>query len=1488
MRTLFSTLLGLALSVVSLTARDGAVVITEVHYHPAGDNSALEFVELYNQLAVDVDLSNWLLSGVGFDFPEGTVLGGREYLVVAKNPATLQAATGITDALGPYPGLLMNSGETLRLYNNNRSFRSKPGGDGSPGEVLDDLEGRRIIEEVAFSDTYPWPVGPDGSGFTLSKVDPATASNRAENWTVSIQEKGTPGAANVFSSLPAIAINETSAATGTSFQLELFNYGGAPRPLGGLVVSSSDPFAPDYVFPESSLAAGSYLTVDAVTLGFIPTDNNRVFLYSAGKSVLIDAVRVDNFPKARFPDGTGPWLRPTTETFGAANQIDLEDGVVINEIFYHAYPQTSPYAPREEEWIELYNRGSSGVDLSGWTLGGGIEYDFPFGTVIPSGGYLVVAKDALALAGKHPAVTVIGNYSKQLGDGGDALILKNAAGNPVDEVRYYDSGPWPAAADGGGSSLELRDPDADNGAAGSWAPSDESSRSSWQTYSYQGVAVDDGIGNNVFHELQIGLLDAGEFLLDDVSVVETGGGEFIQNGNFEADAIGAVPNKWRVLGTHGSHGRTVVVTDPTNPQNQCLHVVATGPTENKHNKIETTFANNEQVVLRRTYTITFRAKWLGGSNQLNSRLYFNYLQRTHHLQVPTIWGSPGIENTARVPNHGPALSGFQHSPVVPDANERVRVTVNVSDLDGIQDVTLYYSINGGSYQSVATRASSGGAYSGSIPGQGASSIVRFYVEARDALGATTYFPPTGGEGGAFYKVDDGFADTSGVRHNFRIVMANSDRQFLFLNTNRMSNDRFPVTVIEDEQTAYYDVELRLKGSASGRYLASNYGFNIRFHSDRLFRGTHDTVSVERGQDLKDLLAKHLTNRAGGGSWSFYDDVAYIIPPTTGDRGVGELSMTRHTGNFFDGLFPDADDPGTLFNLELLYSPNGTSGGPEGLKIGNPYNNTNGQYDLNDRGDDKETYRWGYQIRSARDRDDYSAIIALNQAMELDGAALKAAMDPLIDVNQWMRTFAMMSLNGTDDVFSRIWEHNFRYYVRPTDGKIIVMQWDLDRAFGLATNASVIPTVNRQGTPVMVAKLFTIPRYRRLFDGHLDDLIQTTFNSTYVGPWASHLTSVTGYSFNEYTNYLTNRANFVQGTLPSPTPFEMTTNGGNDFSEPQSSVTLAGNAWVDVFAIQVNGVSVDLDWSDADSWVMTVPIALGPNFLVLTAFDNRGVMIGSETITVTNTGSVDLANASNTVISELHYHPADPSASEIAAGFTDADLFEFVELANVSATTTIDLTNVHFTDGVTFTFPGGMVIAPGERVVVVANVDAFEFRYGGGAAFVVGSYTGNFRNSGEQVRLEAADTSLIFEYAYGDDLPWSPDADGGGYSLILFGSDPNQALSWRSSVAVGGNPGTSDSTPYSGGDLLEHALASEAFGEMSGDLFVMNVRVNLSSDDCLVSVEFSQDLETWVPALEGNLISRVNHGDGTATLRFGSPQAVDAETRQLGRVRVTFP
>ena len=154
---------------------DSTVVFNEIMYHPAVAETSLEWLELYNQMAVNMDLSNWALTGgIEFKFPEGTVVAGGGYLVVALNPSALMASTGATNVMGPFTGRLSNSGEKLELRNNNQ----------------------RLMDEVIYGTDGDWPVAADGTGVSLAKRQPNLASLPAENWRMSAQLGGTPSSAN--------------------------------------------------------------------------------------------------------------------------------------------------------------------------------------------------------------------------------------------------------------------------------------------------------------------------------------------------------------------------------------------------------------------------------------------------------------------------------------------------------------------------------------------------------------------------------------------------------------------------------------------------------------------------------------------------------------------------------------------------------------------------------------------------------------------------------------------------------------------------------------------------------------------------------------------------------------------------------------------------------------------------------------------------------------------------------------------------------------------------------------------------------------------------------------------------------------------------------------------------------------------------------------------------------------------------------------------
>src|SRR5258706_1559326 len=158
---------------------DTVVVFNEIMYHPATNEANMEWVELHNQEAVDVDLSGWSITGgINYSFASNPIVRGRGFLVLASSPSTLAAATGLTNILGPFTGRLSNNGDTVRLRNNSG----------------------RIMDEISYGVEDDWPVAPDGSGVSLAKVDRDTASGAAQNWRGSDQMGGTPGTENFPSS----------------------------------------------------------------------------------------------------------------------------------------------------------------------------------------------------------------------------------------------------------------------------------------------------------------------------------------------------------------------------------------------------------------------------------------------------------------------------------------------------------------------------------------------------------------------------------------------------------------------------------------------------------------------------------------------------------------------------------------------------------------------------------------------------------------------------------------------------------------------------------------------------------------------------------------------------------------------------------------------------------------------------------------------------------------------------------------------------------------------------------------------------------------------------------------------------------------------------------------------------------------------------------------------------------------------------------------
>lgn len=166
------------------------LVINEIHYNPApaplqGEDADFEFVEIYNNDTVTIDLTGMRLTeAVEFTFPSASIDPG-EYIVIANQAAAYEGQGYQVFEWGdPLDSkMLSNSGELLKLEN----------GAGN------------LIDIVAYSDDplLSWAVLPDGDGHSLELIAPSLENGgeaaepaAPQNWEASTFVGGTPGRAN--------------------------------------------------------------------------------------------------------------------------------------------------------------------------------------------------------------------------------------------------------------------------------------------------------------------------------------------------------------------------------------------------------------------------------------------------------------------------------------------------------------------------------------------------------------------------------------------------------------------------------------------------------------------------------------------------------------------------------------------------------------------------------------------------------------------------------------------------------------------------------------------------------------------------------------------------------------------------------------------------------------------------------------------------------------------------------------------------------------------------------------------------------------------------------------------------------------------------------------------------------------------------------------------------------------------------------------------
>ncbi len=165
------------------------------------------------------------------------------------------------------------------------------------------------------------------------------------------------------------------------------------------------------------------------------------------------------------------WITSHLGSFAACNSVVVPQ-LVIDKINYHPGTITGFNESDDLEFISIKNTQSTTVNLTGiYFKELGVTYRFPFNATIAANQSLYLASNMNQFQSRY-GLAAFGQFTRNLSNSTQKLVLADAFGNTIDTVEYLDDAPWPDA-DGNGKFLQLTDSSLDNSLASSWVATDE-------------------------------------------------------------------------------------------------------------------------------------------------------------------------------------------------------------------------------------------------------------------------------------------------------------------------------------------------------------------------------------------------------------------------------------------------------------------------------------------------------------------------------------------------------------------------------------------------------------------------------------------------------------------------------------------------------------------------------------------------------------------------------------------------------------------------------------------------------------------------------------------------------------------------------------------------------------------------------------------------------------------------------------------------------
>ncbi len=957
----------------------------------------------------------------------------------------------------------------------------------------------------------------------------------------------------------------------------------------------------------------------------------------------------------------------------------------------------------------------------------------------------------------------------------------------IDEVAYGTGGKWGNWSDGGGSSLELVDPASDNRLPSNWADSDDTAKSAWTTITASGTLDNAAGSSSMWNALQFWLLEAGECLVDNLNVTISGtvpAGNIVANNGFESGLTG-----WMLQGNH----RYSVVQSGGDGGGSALRVVAQDRGDTGANRINKPLLAQYTTNGAPTGSITARVKWLHGRPEIVMRLRGNHLEIPGVMTVPPNLGTPGARNSRYATNAGPAIAEVAHSPVLPAPNQPIVVTARVHDPDGIASVILSWRVDPYGLSNGVAMLDNGtgsdaiardGIYSAAIPGlsgQADDDLIAFFLTARDsnALVRTTKFPNDAPARECLVRVGDTQPIASFASYRFWMTKNTLDEWTV---ADKISSEFFKGTFVYGNYRIIYNAGSHYAGSPAHSKLydspmGTNCDYQLQLPADDALLNETSLRIQEPGLFGADRTCQNestgywLISQMGIPSLNRRPITMFVNGLR---RGLIYEDTQRQNAGFLEEWYPDADaDLSDLYRIGYWYEfgddPLAQRSNNEPTLL--PLLTTGGVKKL-------ARYRQTFGKRAVKaSAHDYTNLFALVDLLKTTstGDTYAAEVFPHLDVTSFARAFAAERMLNNTDLYgarriegteSKAGSQN-SFLAKPGGDKWKFLIWDIDAAY---LGTPVDPLFDFTDPPI--SNLFLHPYVMRTYWQALEDgvngpMVPSKLHAVIDAKYAAfQAVGIGANSPQQMKDFLGIRRDYILQLLSETTsPFSITVNGGNNFTNGSTLVTLTGTAPFGARTITINGIAYPLSWSTITNWTARVPLTGQTNQLIVRGYDSKSNLIANSTRAITVYFNGIVAKPENSlVISEIMYQPKVTNA-------------HFVEIYNRSTNTTFGLSGYKL-NGLDFNFSAAQIISPLSRLVVVKDIAAFQSAYGTGPV-IAGEYKGDLDPDGETLTLaKAAPTTnqadtVISKVKFEIVTPWpsGPAATNSGTSLQLI--DPAQ-------------------------------------------------------------------------------------------------------------------